>query len=461
MKSAVETLNPTRVKLSVEVPFDELKPNIDKAYKSISEQVQVPGFRKGKVPARIIDQRVGRPAVLQEAVNDGLDGFFREAVDEHELRPLGTPEVEVSEIPGLDGSDEGELSFTVEVDVRPTVELPDYATLKVEVAPLAVTDDDVAKALDGLRERFGTLSTVDRPAAADDFVTLDLTASIDGVEVDSASGVSYQIGSETMLDGMDEALTGLSADEETTFETTLAGGEHEGETAQVKVSVSNVKERELPEADDEFAQLASEFDTIDELKEDLKSQAGKDKEFEQGIEARDKLLDTLLDAIEIPVPEKIVEEQVHEHLEREDRLNDDEHRTEVTEETQKGLRTQFLLDAVAEAEEVEVSQQELIEYLISTAQQYNMNPNEFAKMIDESGQVPAMVSEVGRRKALAAVLAQVSVVDTAGNAVDLTNFVTPAEEAGGADDEADDSEADDAGEPDDGPAADDPGAVRI
>ncbi len=437
VKSSVENIDPTRVKLSVEAPYAELKPSIDEAYKEIAKQVSIPGFRRGKVPARIIDQRVGRPAVLQEAVNSSLDDFYRQAIDEHELRPLGSPEVEVTAIPGLDGKEEGDLTFTIEVDVRPEIELPAYDTLEVEVDTFEVTDEDVEKQLTDLRSRFGTLKTVDRPAQKDDFVTLDLTATVEDEEVDSASDISYQVGAGTMLEGMDEALDGLSAEEETTFESTLAGGEHAGKTGLIAITLKAVKERELPEADDDFAQLASEFDTIDELRDDLREQAAKQKEFDQGVQARDKVLEALIEKLDVPVPGKLVEDEVHRHLEQENRLDDDEHRTEVTEETERNLRTQFVLDAVVEAEDVDVSQPELIEYIISAAQQYGMNPNEFAQALDANNQVPAIVSEVARRKALAEVLAGAKVVDASGETVDMTAFTT----APGEDEEADDAEA--------------------
>ncbi|MDQ0709055.1 trigger factor [Arthrobacter woluwensis] len=260
MKSAVENLSPTRVKLNVEVPFEELKPSIDEAYKTIASQIQVPGFRKGKVPSKLVDQRVGRGYVLETAINDGLNGWYQQAVAETEIRPLSRPEVEITEVPDPSATD-GELKFQVEVDVRPEVELPDYAGIKVEVAAAEASEADVDKALEDLRGRFGTLVAADRPAADDDFITIDITASIDGEEVDSASGLSYQVGSGTMLEGLDEAVTGLSVDEDAVFDTTLVGGEHAGTKAQVKVVLKSVKVRELPKADDDFAQLASEFDT--------------------------------------------------------------------------------------------------------------------------------------------------------------------------------------------------------
>lgn len=436
MKSSVERIEPTRVKLSIEAPYADLKPSVDEAYKEIAKQISVPGFRRGKVPARIIDQRVGRAAVIQEAVNNSLDGFFRQAIADNDIQPLGTPEIDDLEMPGLDGKEEGDLTFTVEVDAVPEFELPEYSSLEVEVEPLEVTDEDVEKELDDLRSRFGSLKSVDRPAKKDDFVTLDLTAKIDDEEIDSASDISYQVGAGTMLDGMDEALEGLSADEETTFETKLAGGEHEGEDAQVTIKLTAVKERELPEADDDFAQLASEFDTIDELKEDLKTQAKSNKELQQGVEARDKVLELLIEKLDLPVPSRVVEEEVKRHLEGEGREDDEEHGAEVREQTEKQLRAQFILDKVQAKEEIEVTQPELIEYIITSAQQYGMNPNDFAQALDQSGQVGAVAGEVGRRKALAAVLAEAVVKDTNGEVIDMTAFTSGSEEAEEAEEEA-------------------------
>jgi len=348
VKSAVETLEPTKVRLTVEVPYDELKPSIDHAYAHIAEQVTIPGFRKGKVPPRIIDQRVGRPAVMEHAVNEGLSAFYAEAVRENKLRPLGQPEVDVTKVPGLvPGDTDGDLVFTAEVEVRPEIEVPSLDGLSVTVEGLEVSDEDVQGRLDSLRERFGTLVGVDRPAADKDFAVIDLVATIDGEEVDTVSGVSYQIGTGNMLEGLDEALTGLSAGETTSFETTLVGGDHAGETAQVTVTATSVKERELPEADDDFAQMASEFDTVEELLADVREQAGKVKAQNQAVQARDLLLEQLLEKVEIPVPSGAVEAEVHRHLESEGRLEDETHRGEVTEQATEALRNQVLLEAPA------------------------------------------------------------------------------------------------------------------
>jgi trigger factor len=418
VKSAVETLAPTRVKLVVEVPYEELKPSIDRAYRTIGSQVNIPGFRRGKVPPRIIDQRLGRGAVLQEAVNDALPDLYRQAVAETDIRPLGQPDVDVAEVPDP-GSGAGDLKFTAEVDVRPQFALPDLTAVRATVEPATVTSADIDERLDVLRARFASLSGVDRPVHGGDFVSLDLVARIDEEDVDTATGVSYEVGSGSMLQGLDDVLLGLSAGEQTIYTTPLAGGDHAGEEAEVTVTVRSVKERVLPPADDDFAQLASEFDGVDELRESLRGEAEQLKRVAQGVQAREAVLRALIDSVEIPVPPGMVEEEVHRHLESEGRLEDEEHRAEVTADTERTLRGQFLLDAIAEHEGVKVGQEELVQFLISTSRQYGMSAEDFIKAVEEGGQMPSMIAEVARRAALAIALARASVVDTAGKPIDL------------------------------------------
>ena len=425
MKTAVEKINPTLAKIEVEVPFAEFKTYLDRTYKSLANQISVPGFRKGKTPKALIDQRAGFDFVVENALNDALNNFYQQALAENELTPLAQPELDIVSKPE-EGNREADVKLTIEVTVRPEIELPDYSGIKVEVASVEVTEEDEQKALDALRGRFGTLKAVDRPAADEDFLTINIAAEIDGEEVDAANDLSYQVGSGTMLDGLDEAVLGLSAGEDATFVTKLAGGEHAGEEATVKVEVTAVKERELPEADDDFAQLASEFDTIAELKEDLKKQAADSKVAEQGAEARDKVLDALVELVEIPVPEKVIEDQLEQHFNTPSQEADhdtEEHRAEVRENTERAFKNEIILDAIAEKEEVSVEQAELIDYIITMSQQYGMDPNQFAQMLDGSGQSGMIVGEVRRSKALAAVLAQAEVKDADGKAVDLSSFL--------------------------------------
>lgn len=421
MKTTVEKLSPTRVKLNISVTPEELKPSIAHAYEHIGSQVNIPGFRKGKIPPQLIDQRVGRGEVLQHAVSDGLDKFYRQAVTDEKIRVLGRPEADIVTLPDVKDFS-GDLEIAVEVDVRPEFTLPKLDDLKLTVDAVEVSADDVKNELDELRSRFGTLITVDRPAKKGDFAQLDLVAKIGDEEVDTASGISYEVGSGELIEGIDEALDGLSAGEQTTFESVLLGGDHEGETALISVSLIAVKERELPEADDDFAQVASQFDTIKELKADIKEQVTRSKSFGQGAQARDQIVDELLKSVDIPVPPKLVEDEVHRHLENENRLEDAEHRAEVTESSEKTFRTQILLDAIVETEEIKVSQNELTSYLVQGAAQYGMDPSEFIQILSQNGQIPGMIGEVARNKALASVLSKAKVVDSKGKAVDVSAF---------------------------------------
>ena len=431
MKTAVEKLNPTLAKIEVEVPFAEFKPYLDRTYKNLSGQISVPGFRKGKLPKQLIEQRAGFDYIVEASLNDALNDYYAQALGENELSPLAQPELDVQSQPSTENR-EADVKLTITVTVRPEIELPNYEGLEVEVDEVEVTAEDEVQALDALRERFGTLKTVERPAADKDFVTIDIAAEIDGEQVDAANDLSYQIGSGTMLDGIDEALTGLSAGEDATFETKLSGGEHAGEQAVIKVKLTAVKERELPAADDEFAQLASEFDTIEELKEDIKKQVAEAKVAEQGTQARDTVLAKLVELVEVPVPEKVIEDQLEQHFNNpnaEAGHDTEEHRAEVRENTETAFKNEMVLDAVADKEEVTVDQAEMINYIITMSSQYGMDPNQFAQMLDGSGQAGALVGEVRRSKALAAVLKTAVVKDTKGNVVDLSKYLGEGEEA--------------------------------
>ncbi len=415
MKSAVEKLSPTRVKLSIEVPFAELAPHIDGAYKSLSEKINIPGFRKGKVPAAMIDQRVGRAAVLDEAINAALPTFYSQAAKDNDVLVIGRPNVEITEL-----VDNEKFSFTVEVDIRPDIKLPNFSEIKIEVDDVKVTDADIDEQVESLRTRFGTLKTVDKVVAKGDFVTIDLVATKDGVELDGgvANDLSYEVGSASMIDGLDEAIIGLSKDGEKSFNTALVGMA-EGETGSVKVTVKAVKERELPPVDDEFAKLASEFETLSELKADLSKRLSRVKQMEQGAQARDLLVEKLISTIDIPLPAEIIEAEVNDHLEKEGRLEDDKHRAEVNDEVKTTITREFLLDSIVKAEAVAVNESELTEYLVRASARYGMTPDQFIKEVSQAGQVTTMVAEVARAKALAQVLGRVKVVDKSGNKVDL------------------------------------------
>ena len=416
MKSAVETISATRVRISIDVDFTDLEPHVKRAYQSISERIVIPGFRKGKVPRAMIDQRVGRGAVLDEAINNALPDFYTQAARENDVLVVGRPSVDIKEL-----KDNELVKFEVEVDVRPEIALPDFSKIEISVDDVSVADKDVEEQIEALRIRFGTLTTVEKDAASGDFVSIDLVARVDGKEVEggSANNISYEVGSNRMIDGLDAALEGMKVNDSKKFNTQLVGMQ-EGETGEVEVTLKAVKKRELPELNDEFAKLASEFETLKELEADVRERLKRLKAMEQGAQARDNLLKMLLDTVEIPVPENLVNDEVHDHLEKENRLDDETHRKEVTEEITRSVRGDFLLDAIVKAEEVQVSEAELTEYLIRTAARYQMTPDQFAQQITQAGQVATLMAEVARTKGLAIALERVKVKDASGNVVDLS-----------------------------------------
>jgi trigger factor len=420
--SVIENVDATTVKITVSLTEAELAPAIDHAYEHIAGSLSIPGFRKGKVPAAVVRQRVEKEAALEHAINESLAVWYGGAIEEHDLRPIGRPDVSITKVPGQVAGDEG-LEFVATVEVRPTVDLPKLETLTVKVKPVEVDPADVETRLDALRARFGTLVGVDRPAGNGDFVTLDLVASIDGEQVDAVQGTSYQVGSGAMIEGLDEAVTGLSADEETSYEGALAAGEHAGQKALIRVKVTAVKRRELPEANDDFAQLASEFDTLAELRDDIRSQVAKIQVNNQAAEARGLLLDSLVNATTFELPRRVIEAEVHEHLEQEGRLKDDEHRAEVTRDAEAQLRQQILLDQLADDLDIVVEEEELLDYMITISREYGLDPEAFIASAQRAGRVPAMVAEVARTKAAVFALRKVKVVDAAGKPVDLSEVV--------------------------------------
>ena len=415
MKSAVETLSPTRVRLSIDIEFSELEPFITTAYKTFSERINVPGFRKGKVPNMMIDQRVGRGAVIEEAVNSSLNSFLSNAFRENKLAVIGRPVIDK-----LEFEDKKPLSFTAEVDVRPELKLPDFSKMTIEVEDVAVADTEIDEQVDALRARFGTLTTVEKVIEKGDFVSIDLVASIDGnpVEGGEANDISYEVGTNRMVDGLDDALIGLKAGESKRFDTQLVG-QKDDEKGGVDVAVKAVKHRDLPELNDEFAKMASEFDTIAELKADIATRLERVKHLEQGAHARDILIEKLIESVEIPLPKNIIDDEVNAHLEGEGRLEDATHRAEVIEQTTKSLTQEILFDNIIDAEQISVNETELTEYLVRASSRYGMTPDQFIKEVSEAGQVQTMIAEVARAKALAQVLGRVKVVTKSGKAVDL------------------------------------------
>lgn len=433
MKSTVETLGPTRVRLAIEVPFAELEPTLRKAYREVAQQVNIPGFRRGKVPAAVIDQRIGRGTVLNEAVQEVIPQQLVAAIQQHQVRTLGRPEVDNVEV-----SDGEPLTFTAEMDVRPEITMPDLGEISVTVDEIAVTDEEIDEQVDGLRERFATLKTVERPAADGDFVQVDLEATVAGepVEGGTASNLSHEVGSGALLPGLDEVLVGMSAGESTSFVTPLVAGDHAGQNADVAVTVRTVKEKELPPLDADFAQLASEFDTLEELREDTRGRLTRGKRTDQIYAARDKALAELVSRSGVPAPEGVVRDEVAhrkqhltEELERVGRSlaeyltleekTEEQLDAELTEAATEGIKIQMLLDTLAEAEEVQVSDDEYGQEVVQRAQRVGSEPQEYYDQLVRSGAAASVYADVRRSKTLSLLLGRVTITDTAGNPVSV------------------------------------------
>jgi trigger factor len=473
VKSTVEKLSPTRVRINVEVPFTELQPDIDTAFKQMAKQIRMPGFRPGKVPVKLLEARVDKQAMFDQVIGDAVPARYTEAVTTSDVRPLGQPEIDIT------NKEYGQdLTFTAEVDVRPEIELPDLDGLKITVDPIEVTDEEVDTELQNLRARFGTLTGVDRAAENGDFVSIDLSATVDGEDVPEAKteGLSHEVGSGQLIEGLDDAIVGLKEGETRVFTTTLAAGEHAGDEAQVTVTVKSVKERELPEPDDEFAQLASEFDTIDELKNSLTEQVQRVKRIQQAEQIRDKALEVLLEQTEVPLPEKVVQAQVDDTLhnaihglEHDEKRFDEaleaqgstreEFDTDNRTNAEKAVKTQLLMDAIADKLNIQVGQNDLTERLVLMSRQYGLEPQQLLQYLQENNQLPAMFADVRRGLTVAAVVHGGTVTDTDGNAIDTTEFFGPSgEEAAAAEgtaaEAADEAAADEADEAAEEPAAD-------
>jgi trigger factor len=419
VKSSVEKTTPTHAVLTVEVPFAELQPHIDHAYHSLASKISIPGFRKGKVPKTLIEQRVGRAAVLDEAINDGLGSFYSAALRENKIFTIGGSTIDIKEL-----VDNDKFIFTAEVDIRPDITLPNFSEMTITVDDVEVTDAEVLEQVDSLRARFGSLHALEGRAVENGlFTSIDLVAKINGeaIEGGTANDISYEVGTNRMIDGLDEALIGLNVGESNTFTTQLVG-QKDGESGEVTVTVKAVKERELPELNDEFAKMASEFESIEELKADIKKRLDRIKQLEQASQARDLLVEKLTAEVEIPLPTNVVEAEVHAHLDSEGRLEDEAHRAEITESIGKQLLQEILFDNIVEGEDINVTEQELSEYIIRAASRYGMGPEDFVKEVTEAGQVQTMVGEVSRAKALASVLGRVKVVTKSGKAIDIESL---------------------------------------
>jgi trigger factor len=417
MKTDIERLSPTAVKLSVHLDYSDFEPAIKQAYRAVAEKINIKGFRKGKVPEQVIDNQVGRGYVVQEALNEAVSGAYEKVMREHEFKPVGQPEIEVTEL-----EDRSHMAFTAEVEVRPDFDLPEFGNVRVEVDAVVADDDAVTEQLEALQKRFSNYQVVERAAADGDVLLVDIAGTHDGEPVEdlTANALSYELGTDGILPGFDETVRGAKTDDVRTFDFVPEAGEYEGKSVSVAVTVKNVRERALPNLDDDFAQLASEFDTLADLKLDLADKVLRIKRIEQGYQARDRVQDVLLSMIDVPLPEKFLNRDIEEHFK--DNHGDEAHRQEYIDGQRRSLKAQFILDKIAEQEKLSVSEAELSAWLMQQAPRYGMTPQEFADALVQSGGVQMALADVRRVKALEVVLQSANVVDSNGDAVDLSEL---------------------------------------
>ncbi len=418
MQTTVENTDKHTVKLTIEVPVDEFTKDLDRAYRSIANQVKVPGFRKGKVPKKIIDAQIGRDVVREEFLSSSVPIYFRDAVREEDLAPISDPEIQLEQV-----EDDKPLIFTAIVEVRPRLQLSedDYKGLKVEKPVTEVTDEEIDEWVDRLRERFAELEPADRPVRGEDFVTIDVRTTLHGEDVAEASRTDYLyfVGSGEFGPKLDEELVGTKPGDILKVNDALPDrfGELGGTDVSIQVLVKDVKARKLPEADDAFAKTASEFDTLTQLRDDLRERLAEMKEREADGEIRDRALQAMVDTVTVELPESLVVEETEHRIsharERAERagltLEDvlesqgwDEARLreDSRDHAIRAIKSDLVLEGIARAEKLEVTADEIGAQISVLAQAYGREPKELAKALDRSGQVVTLAGDIIRGKAL-------------------------------------------------------------
>ena len=445
MRAELEEVDKHRVKLTVEVEPAEAKPVVDLAYAHVAEQVTIPGFRKGKVPRKIIDQQVGREAVIREFLEHALPTFYFRAVREHELAPISDPEFDDVDV---DEVEQKGFGFSATVEVRPRVRFTeeDYKGLRVERPPATVSDSEVDDQLERLRERFAELEAVGRPAGKGDFVVADIRSYIHEQEIPEASGqdVLYEVGSEILVPELDKELEGSRPGDILKLNAKLPEGmgERAGQEVSLSVIVKEVKTKRLPELDDEFAKTASEFDTLDALKADVRVKLGALKEARSDAAVRDAALEALAGKVQdLELPERLVDREtesrvasVRERAEREGSsldailqaggVDELQFRADARAHALRAIRADLALEGVARAEEIRVTDEDLDRVIQAIAKDVGRGAKEVRKQLESTGQMTAVAGDIIRDRALDLVVKHAEVVsggDEASQASERTS----------------------------------------
>ena len=436
LQTSTERLEKDRVKLRVEVAPAALEPAIDAIYRKWAKDIKVPGFRKGKVPRQLIDARVGPEVIREEALRDALPGFYREAMKAEDLDAITSPEVEVVEF-----EPNAPIVFEATVDVRPEIELPDFSTLRIEGPSPEVTDEDLNEQLDRLRDRFAELESANREAKRGDFVLIDLNGYKNGELVEGATAPDflYEIGGGAGPPKLDGELEGERAGAILKFTDSVHihtedEPEHDHshmEEINFTVLVKEVKVKKLPPLDDEFAKTVGEFDTLDELKEDVRSRIAEMKEQMVRDQLRSLALDELVDSVQIDPPEKLVEEEFNHRLQhfeadlrnhgmsmddygRQAQMTELEIRRDIREQVARSIKAELILEQVAKEAQLQVEDDEIGQEIALAAMRSGRDPKEVAEQVVQSGRLGTVAADVLRRKALDHVLENIDVQTVAG-----------------------------------------------
>lgn len=418
MQTSVERIDTHKVKLRVEVPPEEFGKDLDRAYREVAQQVRIPGFRKGKAPRKVIDVQVGREAVLGEFLEDAVPGYYREALRENDLAPIADPDLDVEQL------EEGKpFVFTATIEIRPRLKLEasEYRGVEVERPAVEVSEEEVERMLDSLRERFAELEPVTRPARSGDYAVIDLRATIHGEEVPEGTRTDYlyEVGSGELGSKLDAELEGKRAGEILKLNDRLseAAGERAGQEVSFQVLVKEVKGKKLPDLDDGFARTASEFDTLEELRGALREQIRSSKERAADAEVRDRVLQTLIDRVDVELPETLVDREIEHRVlharERAERLgvtldrllsaqgvDELRFRADARDHAVRAIKADLVLEAVARAEDIQVTAEEIGSEIAGLAASLGREPEEVARSLDRTGQVVSLAGDIIRSKAL-------------------------------------------------------------
>lgn len=417
VNTTVENINPSRVKINAEVGAEDIASQLDRAARELGRELKLPGFRKGKVPAQLVIQRVGREAIFEQALRESLPQWYERAILSSGVSPVGEPQLDVSDLPS-----EGEsLNFSIEISVRPPADLGSYKGIEVGRAEPEVPEGAVDAELDRMRESLASLSPVERTAANGDHLLIDFTGSVGGEEFEGGEATDYllELGTNSLIDGFEEGLLGAAAGDDREVGVTFPEDYHAehlaGSDAVFSVSVKEVREKQLPEADDDFAADNSEFDTLEELRADIEHKILHAQEHRVEDEYREAVLDAVVADSKIELPEAIVDaraEEVWERIERQIKGSGmepemylqmqgktrEEAIAEAKPDAEQGLRREAVLEAVAETEAIEVSEEEMLEALEPPAGQKG-KPEKLLKRLRGEGRDALLVEEIRLRKA--------------------------------------------------------------